>query len=46
MDFMAFGAQISRLVPEPSTYGAMFVGLSAAFFGWRHYRRTVSAPAA
>lgn len=40
MDFMGFGAQISRPVPEPSTYGAMFVGLSAAFFGWRRYRRS------
>ncbi len=46
MDFMGFGAQISRPVPEPSTYGAIFVGLSAAFFGWRRYRRNVSAPAA
>ena len=45
MDFMAFGAQISRPVPEPSTYGAMFVGLSAAFFGWRRYRRALSAAA-
>jgi hypothetical protein len=39
MDFMGFGAQISRPVPEPSTYGAMFVGLSAVFFGWRRYLR-------
>ncbi len=46
MDFMGFGAQISRPVPEPSTYGAIFVGLSAAFFGWRRHRRKLSARAA
>ena len=44
MDFMAFGAQISRPVPESSTYGAIFVGATAAFLGWRR-RRAVSAPA-
>lgn len=43
MDFMGFGAQISRPVPEPSTYGAIFIGLSGAFFGWRRYRRVLSA---
>lgn len=45
MDFMGFGATISRPVPEPSTYGAIFIGLSAAFFGWRRYRRNLSVPA-
>jgi hypothetical protein len=40
MDFMGFGAQISRPVPEPSTYGAIFVGLGAAFLGWRRFRRS------
>ncbi len=45
MDFMGFGAQISRPVPEPSTYGAIFIGVGVAFFGWRR-RRRVSAPAA
>lgn len=40
MDFIGFGAQISRPVPEPSTYGAIFVGLGAAFFGWRRFRRS------
>jgi len=40
MDFMGFGAQISRPVPEPSTYGAIFIVLSAAFFGWRRFRRS------
>jgi hypothetical protein len=39
MDFMGFGAQISRPVPEPSTYGAIFVGVGAVFFGWRRFRR-------
>jgi len=43
MDFMGFGAQISRPVPEPSTYGAILLGLTVAFFGWR---RRVSVPAA
>lgn len=38
MDFMGFGAQISRPVPEPSTYGAIFLGLGVAFFGWRRWR--------
>lgn len=48
MDFMGFGAQISRPVPEPSTYGMIFVGLCAALFGWqRHKRRkALNAPAA
>jgi hypothetical protein len=46
MDFMGFGAQISRPVPEPSTYGAIFIGLGSAFFGWRRYRRGLSAAAA
>lgn len=45
MDFMGFGAQISRPVPEPSTYGAIFVGLTAAVFGWRRYRRSGPATA-
>ena len=35
MDFMAFGAQVSRPVPEPSTYGAILLGLTGAFLGWR-----------
>lgn len=46
MDFMGFGAQISRPVPEPSTYGAILLGLTATFFGWRRYRRSVSGAAA
>ncbi|MBL9216662.1 MAG: PEP-CTERM sorting domain-containing protein [Opitutaceae bacterium] len=45
MDFMGFGAQISRPVPEPSTYGAIFLGLTAGILGWRR-RRRVSAEAA
>jgi hypothetical protein len=40
------GVLYNKRVPEPSTYGAIFVGLSAAFFGWRRYRRGLSAPAA
>ncbi|HLP25649.1 MAG TPA: PEP-CTERM sorting domain-containing protein [Acidobacteriota bacterium] len=38
MDFMGFGAQISRPVPEPSTYGALFIGASLALFGLRRWR--------
>lgn len=32
------GVLYNRRVPEPSTYGAMFIGLSVAFFGWRRWR--------
>lgn len=39
MDFMGFGAQISRPVPEPSTYGALFIGATLFFLGVRRYRR-------
>jgi hypothetical protein len=47
MDFMGFGSRISRPVPEPSTYGAIFTGALGLFFGWRRYRRhAVNAPAA
>jgi hypothetical protein len=37
------GVLYNRRVPEPSTYGAMFIGLSAAFFGWRRWRARQSA---
>lgn len=46
MDFMGFGAQIARPVPEPSTYGAIFVGLAAAFGLWRRRKKALSAKAA
>ena len=39
MDFMGFGAQIARPVPEPSTYGAIFI---ATILGLRGVRRLVS----
>jgi hypothetical protein len=39
------GVLYNKRVPEPSTYGAIFIGLGAAFFGWRRYRR-LSVPAA
>lgn len=39
------GVLYNRRVPEPSTYGAVFLGLSAAGFALRRYRRGVSAPA-
>ncbi|MBI2514292.1 MAG: PEP-CTERM sorting domain-containing protein [Opitutae bacterium] len=38
MDFMGFGAQISRPVPEPSTYGALLLGAGLALFGIRRWR--------
>lgn len=38
MDFMGFGAQISKPVPEPSTYGALFLGATLAFLGLRRWR--------
>lgn len=40
------GVLYNRRVPEPSTYGAIFVGLTATFLGWRRRRRKVSARAA
>ena len=46
MDFMGFGSRIARPVPEPSTYGAMLLGLTGAFLGWRRRRKSVNAPAA
>lgn len=46
MDFMGFGAQIARPVPEPSTYGAIFVGLAAAICFWKRRKKTLSARAA
>jgi hypothetical protein len=42
MDFMGFGAQISRPVPEPSTYGALLVGLVVGVLGWRRWRLTAA----
>jgi len=43
MDFMGFGAQISRPVPEPSTYGAILLGGCVAFFAVRRWRVNRSA---
>lgn len=37
-DFMAFGAQIAQPIPEPSTYGAMFMGMLTGLYAWRRYR--------
>jgi hypothetical protein len=42
MDFMAFGATVSRPVPEPSAYGAILLGLTVALLGWRHRRARFS----
>lgn len=47
MDFMGFGAQVSRPVPEPSVYGAGLLGLGAALLAWRRRRAArVTSPAA
>lgn len=40
------GVLYNRRVPEPSTYGAILLGLTAAFLGWRRRRRTLTARAA
>jgi len=40
--WQSFDTQITP-VPEPSTYGAMFVGAGLAFFGWRRWRRKRAA---
>ena len=40
------GVLYNRRVPEPSTYGAIFIGLLTLILGWRRYRRGLSAPAA
>ena len=45
IDLAAFNGRISR-VPEPATYGAIFIGLTAVFSGWRRHRRGLSGPAA
>jgi hypothetical protein len=48
IDLMAFNGRIARPVPEPSTYGAIFLGLS--LFAWWWHRRAkaagVTSPAA
>lgn len=38
MDFMGFGAQVARPVPEPSTYGALLLAAGLAAFGVRRWR--------
>ncbi len=40
------GVLYNRRVPEPSTYGAILVGLTGLFLGWRRHRHRVIAPAA
>jgi hypothetical protein len=39
MDFMGFGAQISRPVPEPSTYGALLLLATGAFLAARRRKK-------
>jgi hypothetical protein len=33
------GVLYNKRVPEPSTYGAIFLGLTGTFLGWRRWRR-------
>lgn len=40
------GVLYNRRVPEPSTYGAIFIGLTVGFLVWRRKQRTVTARAA
>jgi hypothetical protein len=40
------GVLYNRRVPEPSTYGAIFLFLTAGLLGWRRFRRPVSERAA
>ena len=40
------GVLYNQRAPEPSTYGAIFLGSGVAFFGWRRWRRRITAPAA
>jgi len=40
------GVLYNRRVPEPSTYGAIFLSITAGFLGWRRHRRSLSGPAA
>ena len=46
MDFMGFGAQIARPVPEPSTYGVILLAISATCLRLRSYfsRRRPAQP--
>lgn len=46
MDFMAFGAQVSRPIPEPSTYGAIFAGMGLSVWLWRRKKQKSAATAA
>jgi hypothetical protein len=39
------GVLYNRRVPEPSTYGAIFLSLTAGLLGWRRMRRQVSVRA-
>ncbi|MET0263616.1 MAG: PEP-CTERM sorting domain-containing protein [Rariglobus sp.] len=43
VDFMGFGGQISRPVPEPSTYGLIFMGLVTGGFFFRRRSRSRAA---
>lgn len=37
-DFMGFGAQVARPIPEPSTYGMILTAFGAALWCWRRSR--------
>lgn len=44
MDFMGFGAQISRPVPEPATYGMLLLALATVGLALHRRRRATSSP--
>lgn len=46
IDLAAFNGQLSRRVPEPSTYGAILLGGTLAFVTWRRKRARLNAAAA
>jgi len=45
MDFMGFGAQIARPIPEPESYGLLVAGAGLGFLAWRRRRAATRAEA-
>lgn len=43
MDFMGFGAQVARPIPEPETYGLLAAGAGLGFLAWRRRRAVTRA---
>ena len=46
IDLSGINGQMYSKTPEPSTYGAIFIGLTGVFLGWRRWRRELNARAA